>query len=271
MTEKSQNVSQNLTGVNVQTANTAQEIDAIGELTIVENIPELETLSDPVDDLLTSSTPAPDIEKATQEVVEAVKALATAEKETVKAAADEVNAVNEAIKADAIAKRAKLVQKRAEEEKVKAEAVQKKAEEERKNVEAARKAAEAEKIKAEAAKAEAEEVKAKAEAAKKMADEVRAKAEAAKKMADEVRAKAEAKREALVQQIDPMAVTVTTEFQGVCVGWVKSSNADDDMVMAACAKTGKNNTCPAVFNSDTCTILQPLNAKVGRGVKMTKF
>ena len=259
-------ISQNATGVNVQTANKTVDLDDTGEPTVVANIPELEPMSDPVDDIPTPSAPsiADKVEATAKEVVETVKAIEQAGEDAAKAAADEEKATKEALKAEAAAKQAELAKKKADEEKAKAEAAKKKAEMEKKEAEAQKKALEA-------AKKKAEEEKAKAEAAKKKADEEKAKAEAAKKKADEEKAAAEAKKKALMQQMDPMTMSVKSEFQGVCVGWVKSSNVPDaTMVMAACAKT-KENTCPAVFNASTCTMLQPINAKVGQDTKMMMF
>ena len=248
-------ISQNATGVNVQTANKTVDLDVTGEPAVVANIPELENVSDNVDDTPTQSAPSvvDKVEATAKEVVETVKAIENADKEAAKAAAVEDKATKEALKADAAAKQAELAKKKAEEEKAKAEAAKKKAEMEKKEAEAEKKALEV-------AKKKAEEEKAKAEAAKKKAEE-----EAKKKAA------AEAKKKALMEQMDPMSMSVKAEYQGVCVGWVKSSNAANaPMVMAACAKT-KENTCPAVFNDSTCTMLQPINAKVGQDAKMMMF
>jgi colicin import membrane protein len=262
-------ISQNATGVNVQTANKTVDLDVTGEPAVVANIPELENVSDNVDDTPTQSAPSvvDKVEATAKEVVETVKAIENADKEAAKAAAVEDKATKEALKADAAAKQAELAKKKAEEEKAKAEAAKKKAEMEKKEAEAEKKALEV-------AKKKAEEEKAKAEAAKKKAEEEKAKAEAAKKKAEEEakkKAAAEAKKKALMEQMDPMSMSVKAEYQGVCVGWVKSSNAANaPMVMAACAKT-KENTCPAVFNDSTCTMLQPINAKVGQDAKMMMF
>jgi TolA protein len=254
-------ISQNATGVNVQTANKTVDLDVTGEPAVVANIPELENVSDNVDDTPTQSAPSvvDKVEATAKEVVETVKAIENADKEAAKAAAVEDKATKEALKADAAAKQAELAKKKAEEEKAKAEAAKKKAEMEKKEAEAEKKALEV-------AKKKAEEEKAKAEAAKKKAEEEKAKEEEAKK-----KAAAEAKKKALMEQMDPMSMSVKAEYQGVCVGWVKSSNAANaPMVMAACAKT-KENTCPAVFNDSTCTMLQPINAKVGQDAKMMMF
>ena len=213
-------ISQNATGVNVQTANKTVDLDVTGEPAVVANIPELENVSDNVDDTPTQSAPSvvDKVEATAKEVVETVKAIENADKEAAKAAAVEDKATKEALKADAAAKQAELAKKKAEEEKAKAEAAKKKAEEEAKK-----------------------------------------------------KAAAEAKKKALMEQMDPMSMSVKAEYQGVCVGWVKSSNAANaPMVMAACAKT-KENTCPAVFNDSTCTMLQPINAKVGQDAKMMMF
>ena len=134
-----------------------------------------------------------------------------------------------------------------------------------KKADEAKKKAENEKKEAEAAKKKAENEKKEAEAAKKKAaDEQKIAEEIAKK-----KAIAEAKRKSL-EQMDHMTLSVTTEYRGVCVGWVKTNDSDNaPMVMAACAKT-KENTCPAVFNN-RCTILRPMKTTVTEGAKIMMF
>ena len=162
-------------------------------------------------------------------------------------------------------KKADDAKKKAEKDAKKAEAAKKKAEEEAKKAADANKKAEEEAKKAADAKKKAADAKKKAEEeAKKAADEQKIAEEIAKK-----KAIAEAKRKSL-EQMDHMTLSVTTEYRGVCVGWVKTNDSDNaPMVMAACAKT-KENTCPAVFNN-RCTILRPMKTTVTEGAKIMMF
>ena len=118
----------------------------------------------------------------------------------------------------------------------------------------------------------ADEAKKKAENEKKEAEAAKKKAADEQKIAEEIAKKkaiAEAKRKSL-EQMDHMTLSVTTEYRGVCVGWVKTNDSDNaPMVMAACAKT-KENTCPAVFNN-RCTILRPMKTTVTEGAKIMMF
>lgn len=276
-------LSQNATGVNVQTQNASVDLDDTGDVKEAAAIPELEHLGD---DLAPSVAPtslaaADDakidaetkevkavskIQDSTKNISDAAAAIVKADVEVKKAAEVVETAAVAAKQAEDSAKKAEVQKKKAEEEKKKAEALKEEAEEEKKKKEAEKKKLQEEKKKAEEAKKKAEEeAKKAAAAAKKAADEKKIAEEAAKK-----KAAAETKRKSL-EQMDPMTLSVTAEYRGVCVGWVKSNDsASAPMVMAACAKT-KENTCPAVFNDKSCTLLQPMKTNVTQGAKVMMF
>lgn len=269
-------LSQNSTGVNVQTQNASVDLDVAGDVKEAAAIPELEHLGD---DLASGVAPTNlaaadeakiDAEtkevKAVGKIQDSTKNISDAAAAIVKADV-EVKKASEVVETAAVAaKQAEDSAKKAEVQKKKAEALKEEAEEAKKKNEAEKKKFQEEKKKAEEAKKKAEEEAKKAAAAvKKAADEKKIAEEAAKK-----KAAAEAKRKSL-EQMDPMTLSVTAEYRGVCVGWVKSNDsATAPMVMAACAKT-KENTCPVVFNDKSCTLLQPMKTNVTQGAKVMMF
>ena len=170
--------------------------------------------------------------------------------------------VKVAQKAEAEAKKAKA---KAEAEAKKAKAEKEAAEKAKAKAEAEAKKAKAEKEAAEKAKAEAEAKKAEAE--KEAAEKAKAEAEAKKAVAEK-EAKKTKKVQTDLQEMDPMSLSVSADYQGLCVGWVKANDAPSaPMIMAACAKT-KEDTCPAVFNATSCKALRPIGAKVVQDAKM---
>lgn len=277
--------SKDLTGVNAVTQNVKVDIDETGDVKEAAAIPELEHLGDY---LVPSAAPtdlaaadeakidaetkevkaAAKIKDSTKDISDAAAAIVKADVEVKKASEVVETAAVAAKQAEESAKKAEVEKKKAEVEKKKAEALKEEAEKEKSNKEAEKKKLQEEKKKAEEAKKKAEEEAKKAAAtAKKAAEDKKIAEEASKK-----KAAAEAKRKSL-EQMDPMTLSVTAEYQGMCVGWVKANDsANAPMVMAACAKT-KENTCPAVFDNknNTCVLLQPMKVDVTQGAKVMMF